>query len=400
MSPQTRVSGTNRRSASWLAWSLFGLVVVLQVTGIVLTSRVEHVRPVVDLASGAALVVLPGIGAVVASRRPGNSVGWVFCGAGVLLAVAGASYGYAAYALDADPHRPGGVAAAWLTSWVFLPAVFGLPPLLFLLFPDGRPLGPRWRLVVAITAMGLALMTVGTAFRPGALEDAPVPGVENPVAIYGSVAVAIELIGWITVLACIVLATWSLVLRYRRSSGDARLQLRWFVFSAVLFGAACALSTALFSTRFAGLGQALILTALNLIPLAAAIAILRHRLYDIDIVINRTIVYGALSATLLAVYLGSVLVLQLLLRPATDQSDVAVATSTLAVAALFRPARSRIQSLVDRRFYRRRYDAARTVAAFSSRLRAELDLEAVAADLRGAVRETVQPQHVSLWLRS
>jgi hypothetical protein len=375
--------------------------VLLHVTGWVLTLLADDVTPAFDLASSAALVVLPLVGALVASRRPGNAIGWLFCGAGLLLAVAGWTYGYAALALaPSEAALPGGVAAAWVTSWIFLPAVFGVPPLLFLLFPDGRPLTPRWRLAVWFTLIGLSCQAVATAVAPGPLEDSPVPGVANPVGIPNAALVdAIAIVGWTVALASIVVGTCSLVLRFRRSSGEQRLQLRWFALSAVLFLAACLVSAALFQTQYLGLGQILILVAYSTIPVAAGAAILRYRLYDIDLVINRALVYGSLSAALAVVYLGSVLLLQLVLNPLAAESDLAVAGSTLAVAAAFGPLRSRVQAVVDRRFYRRRYDASLTLEAFVGRLRHELDLEAVVGDLRAVVRETVQPSHVSLWLR-
>ncbi len=389
-----------RRTAAWLAWSLCAGALVLQILGWVFTYTNDDITPAFDIASGVALVVLPVVGAQIASQRPGNAIGWLFCAAGLLLAVAGATYGYAAYALTADPELPGGVVTAWLTSWIFLPAIFGMPPLLFLLFPNGRTMSRRWTFAVVVTLTGLLCMSGGAAFAPGPLEDSPVPGVENPVGINSASTVdGILLVGFMLVLVGVVLGTWSLVLRYRRARGTERLQLRWLAFSAVLFLLACLISSALYQTRFVGAGQLLIIVAFSTIPVAAGIAILRHRLYDIDVVINRTLVYGSLTATLAGVYLGLVLLLQLVLNPLTENSDLAVAGSTLAVAALFRPARKRFQSIVDRRFYRNRYDAARTLDSFAGRLRHELDLEAVGADLRAAVTETVQPDHVSLWLR-
>ena len=388
------------RIATWIAWSLCGSAIALQMVGWALTFMAGGEYETFDLASSAALMILPVVGALIAAHRPGNAIGWLFCGAGLLLGAAGGTWGYAAYALTVEPELPGGTAAAWLTSWVFLPAFFGIPPLLFLLFPEGRPMSRRWRFAVALTVVGLTCQAAGAAFRPGPLRDSPVLGVENPVAIDNEALVSgIEYIGWTIGGLGILLATWSLVLRYRRSAGVERLQLRWFLSAAVVFLVACLISAGLYRTSLTALGIALTIAGFATIPIAAGVAILRHRLYDIDVIINRALVYASLTAVLAAAYLGSVLVLQLGLSPFTRQSDLAVAASTLAVAALFRPARARIQSAVDRRFYRTRYDAARTLAAFAGRLRSELDLEAVAGDLRMAVHDTVQPAHVSLWLR-
>jgi hypothetical protein len=234
------------------------------------------------------------------------------------------------------------------------------------------------------------------ALRPGEMPDAAVKGTVNPLGIDGADAVIdwLEAVSGLAALLSIALATASLVIRFRRSRGVERQQLKWFASAALLFALACVSFLALAgSLEF--LGQLLILTCYALIPVAAGVAILRHRLYDIDVVINRALVYGALTATLGATYLAVVLLVGL----AVGHSGFAVAVSTLAVAALFRPARAAIQGAVDRRFSRRRYDAARTLEAFGTRLRDEVDLEALTADLRGVVADTVQPAHVSVWLR-
>jgi hypothetical protein len=249
---------------------------------------------------------------------------------------------------------------------------------------------------VWLTAVAMAGFAAAPALRPGPMPDAAVKGTVNPLGIDGAGAL-LDTIGMAAgafALLAIVLGTVSLTLRYRRSRGAERLQLKWFAFAAVLFALACILGFAVFAQNDVLFGL-VVIGAFSAIPVAAGAAILRHRLYDIDVVINRTLVYGALTATLGVTYLGLVLLIGLTI----GRSNIAIALSTLAVAALFRPARTRIQAAVDRRFYRRRYDAARTLEAFSGRLRDELDLEALGADLRAVVRDTVAPAHVSLWLR-
>jgi hypothetical protein len=198
----------------------------------------------------------------------------------------------------------------------------------------------------------------------------------------------------------ILLGAVALVARFRRSRGDERQQLKWFAGAGALFALACVIAVSPWFGSSDTTGQLLILLAFAAIPIAAGVAILKYRLYDIDLVIRRTLVYGVLTAVLVAAYLGGVLLLQLALSPLTEQSDLAIAGSTLAVAALFRPARRRVQALVDRRFYRRRYDAARTLESFGARLRAEVELDSMSAELRSVVSETMQPVHISLWLRT
>jgi len=391
----------SRRGAAWLAWSLCALAIRLYLASAVFIAVDSETLTPGEYLVAVALFVLPVVGALVAMRQPGNAIGWLFCGAGLLTAASGASYSYADYVLNAHRDLPGGVAAAWLTSWVFLPALIGISPLLFLLFPDGRPHTLSRRIAVAATVVALTCQAAAAAFRPGPMQDTPVSGVQNPAGItaHGLLDV-VETAGWTLGLLSIAFASCSLALRVRRSRGVEHLQLRLFAFSAVLFLLACLISAMLFQTRLAELGQGLVFAAFCTIPIATAIAILRYRLYNIDIVINRTLVYGSLTATLAGVYLGSVLLFQLVLRPFTDQSELAVAGSTLAVAALFGPVRARIQATVDRRFFRQRYDAARTLEVFTGRLRREVDLDAVGADLRAAVDETVQPAHLTLWLRT
>ena len=189
-----------------------------------------------------------------------------------------------------------------------------------------------------------------------------------------------------------------MVVRLRRSRGEERRQLKWVASAAALFAAVCLVTAATVEQETGDVGQIAVLLAYSAIPVSAGYAILRHRLYDIDLVVNRALVYGTLTATLAGAYLGLVLLLGVALSPLTERSDLATALSTLAVAALFRPARSRVQALVDRRFYRRKYDAARTLERFGARLRAETDLDALPGELTGVVRETMQPAQVSLWL--
>jgi hypothetical protein len=300
------------------------------------------------------------------------------------------------------------VAGATAGSWALGMGFMGT--FLILLFPDGRLPTPRWRPVAWIA--GVSMVMVIIAFMPGKPAESAVPTMDNPLGsewaepvLMGLLFVFLPLIP-LSILACAV----SLVLKFRRSSGVERLQLKWLASAGVVVAVLYVIAMATTLTTDAPFQDpnrewALILQTVSilsfvLLATAIAIAVLRHRLYGIDTVINRTLVYGSLTVALAAIYIGSVLLLQLLLSAFASQSDLAVAVSTLTVAALFRPARRRIQSAVDRRFYRSRYDAAHTLEDFTARLRHEVDLDAVAEDLSRTVGDTVHPAHVSLWIRS
>jgi hypothetical protein len=397
------------RHAQVLAWSLFALflaLVILAFALIVFGPSSEE-----DLFF-MAVVGYAFVGALVAARLPHNAVGWILLITGITL-VLGALVD-ANLLSDTAPARE---LSAWLSDWTWyiwltLAGIF-LP----LLFPNGRVLSPRWRPVLWLGLAALALSVVGAAFEPGRLHvDSPVP-VENPVGIGGAVGDALPVVGRMgDVLSAVAfaLAAASLVTRFRRSRGVERQQLKWFAYVGLLAAAGLAVAMAqvlvgvqpgedaeggwLEVVGAVGWFTALFAIVVG-IPIATGMAILRHRLYDIDVVINRTLVYGALTATLLLSYLGLVLLLQLALGPLTEDNGLAIAGSTLGVAALFRPLRGRIQELVDRRFYRRKYDAGQTIEHFGARLRDEVELDALSAELRGVVADTMQPAHLSLWLR-
>jgi hypothetical protein len=339
------------------------------------------------------------VGAVVGARVPGNRIGPIFCVMGAILGVGNLLFQYADVALYVSPGLPGGEAMAWLQNFG-LPSCFGLLGVAVLLFPHGRLPSPRWRWVIGLAYAGIAFIAIGYAFRPGLL-DAPFQHVVNPLGIEGTFLVmdALTAFGWMAMGASVGLAAIGTGLRLRRAHGVERAQLKWLALAAAITGGAIVVDVlsyfvavdTLDATRSVLLGL-----GFTTFPLTAGVAILRYRIYDIDVVINRTLVYGSLTAALGATYLALVLLLGL----AVGRSNLTIAVSTLTVAGLFRPLRSSIQAAVDRRFYRRRYDAQRTLDAFGARLRDEVDVDSVGAHLHAAVRETVQPAHVSMWLRS
>jgi hypothetical protein len=335
------------------------------------------------------------VGGIVALRRPANPIGWLLLGAGFVSALGAFGLEYGVYAIVGRPTSlPGGVFGAWLGSWTWVLFIAGILPLLLLLFPDGRLLSSRWRSVGWLASLALVTTAAFMALNPGPLQLAqyannpftPLPtSLVTPLAAIG-VAVMFPVMG---------AACWSLVVRFRRSIGIEREQIKWLAFSAVPLAVA-GLASAVLPDK---LGQVLFVFLLLSVPLAIGIAVTRYRLYDIDVLIRRTLIYAALSAALLATYVGGVALLQSILSPLISGSGVAVAISTLAVVALFQPLRMRIRSAVDRRFYRAKYDAEQTLDTFAGRLRDEVELDSVRAELLAAVREALQPSHASLWLR-
>ena len=378
------------RAAAWLAWSSFALALLILAAGLILRSSDASFFLLFALIAAPFAVV----GVLVASRRPRNPIGWLFLAFAVVAVFAVSADRYASYALVEHPGSlPGGAWVAWTASGIWHPA-FGFFVFSFLLFPDGRLPSARWRPVAWIAAANYLVGGVlGLLWNP--LFEEFFPYAEPPFRLpdYFVVEVAFGVFLFVN-FALLALSAVSLVLRLRRAAGVERQQLKWFVYAVALFAL-------VFPPSIIVLGDGrLIVFLLPLIPAAAGIGILRYRLFDIDILINHTLVYGPLSAMLALVYFSGVVGLQAALRVLTGQeSTLAIVASTLAIAALFNPLRRRVQALVDRRFYRRKYDAVKTMAAFNARLRDETDLNALGADLVGVASATVQPEYVSLWLR-
>lgn len=394
------------RAAVWVAGILWVVCAAMIVCGLLLlgASRGVPLPPeanpwgakVVDLAT---LIVYPTLAALILIRRPGNAVGWLFCAASLAGVFTSFADAYAVYALHAQPSSPPtGEVMAWAAgvSWR---AGVGLAPFLLLLFPDGRLPSCRWRPVGYVLAANYLATVLVTALAPGPVYESLAP--ENPFAVGGAAGEALRVLdavsGW-SLLAALVVAVYAALRRFRRSSGDERQQLKW-VAGAIALLTAVLISTSLLdaSRSFESLVE---FPAFLAPPVAAAVAMLRHHLYDVDVLINRTLVYGIVTISLAAIYFTAVALFQGILRSSTGHgSTLAVVASTLAIAALFRPLRSRTQGFVDRRFYRSKYDADKTLRAFSDRLRAGIDLDALSDELLNAARDTVQPEHASLWLR-
>jgi hypothetical protein len=348
------------------------------------------------------------VGAIVASRRPYNPVGWLFIAFGAAAAIRFTGSQYATYALLAHPGSlPSGDLVASFAIHLWHPAL-GFLVFSFLLFPHGRLPSPRWRIVAWVSAISCVTALISGMLEYDFLYEYTWP--ENMSYVKplfsGPVAEGAAKVFWyssMVILAMLFVSGGSLVLRLRRSVGEERQQLKWVVYSVALLAFAVP-STILVIIVLQSLESVRVFFAVlfPLIPISVGIAILRHRLYDIDLIINRTLVYGTLTATLVALYFGGVTMTQVLFQTLTGQEkqpQLLVVASTLLIAALFTPLRRRIQGFIDRRFYRRKYDARKTLEAFSAKLRDETDLEALNNDLVGVVRETMQPAHVSLWLR-
>jgi hypothetical protein len=346
------------------------------------------------------------VGALVTSRRPENPIGWILCAVGLSNLLWAFASKYAIYALiTREGSSPGAEVMAWLgMGWIATLGWGLMATFLPLLFPTGKLVSPRWRPVAWLTAIVLALAIVAQAITPGPMTE-ELPAITNPIGIESVDVIipVVENVAMSLLTAAVLASVASLIVRFRRSRGDERQQLKWFAYSAALLTISILLglmSNFMPVLEFGPYGSALQILGVCSIPIAVAVAILRYRLYDIDILINRTLVYGSLTATLALTYLGSVIALQYGFRAISGgTSQLAVVASTLVIAALFAPLRRRVQAFVDRRFYRKKYDARRTLETFSATLRDETDLEALNGELVGVVRDTMQPAYASLWLR-
>jgi hypothetical protein len=425
----------SRRTASWLAWSLCVVCIVLIALALLLDFTTEELPldvgglryyPGFAVLTGVLSLAYPAVGALIASRLPSNPIGWIFCGLGLIYVTQRFTTAYADHALLETFALPWGEFAAWFSTWIgFSNPTLGV--FLMLLFPSGRLPSRRWRIVVWVTVLGAAMSALGVAFMPGILLHHRY--VENPFEIVGVIYGKLTTYGFfgvsrvlgMTLLSTSILAAlFSVIGRLRHARGDDRQQIKWFLFAAVpltVLGSLDGLDliVASFTTDFMfqpvyilyslGLLVPVVyveVLALLLVPVCTYVAILRYNLYDIDVVINRALVYGSLTALLAALYFGGVTATEAIFRALTGQEQqpqLAIVASTLVIAALFNPLRRRIQAFIDRRFYRRKYDAAKTLEAFSAKLRDETDLDALSDDLVGVVKETMQPAHVSLWLR-
>ena len=404
-----RVGGISYRTAAWLAWSLCALSLALTALGLWLSNlNLSHpgtpvYEPWLDNTLGA-LSYAP-IGALVASRRPANPVGWLVCLYGFVISLSYFCAEYAIYALLARPGSlPAGEAMAWITSWI-LPIIIGLSVFPLLLFPTGRLPSRRWKWLAWLTAAWVLTTVVIGAFSSEALMGILGP-IRNPLGIESLTAVYVALLLFVSP-TLTVAAAFSLFVRLRRAVGVERQQIKWFAYAAaatVSSGTLAHIIPSVIDTPlwFEQAGFVLNVVFVPAIPVSVGIAILRYRLYDIDRIINRTLVYGALSVTLALLYFGGVTLTQIAFGALTGRGDLpqfAIVASTLAIAALFNPLRNRIQSFIDKRFYRKKYDARMTLESFSAKLRDETDLDALSEDLVGVARETMQPTHAYLWLR-
>ena len=403
---QGRRSGEkSRRTAAWLAWSVCLLCVALAAASLILA--LLNGRTLGEIFIGGTptpvtlatqIVSFSVAGALIASHRPENAIGWIFLAAGFIYGLLNAGDQYAIYALLTNSGSlPLGAEASWLGQWIWAPGLGLILVFLPLLFPNGHPPSRRWRWVAWLGGLSIGLAVVpSTILLWPERGPALLLGDESPFHPSHILNVVVVFVAVPMLMLAGLGAVISLFVRFRRARGDERQQIKWFASASAL----TLVWTSVFGQSAGGIAALSSLLVIPSIPIATGIAILRYRLYDIDILINRTLVYGSLTAILVAVYVGGVVGLQAVLRGLSGQeSTLAVVASTLVIAALFNPLRRRVQGFVDRRFYRRKYDAAKTLATFSAKLRDETDLDELNNELVRVVLETMQPAHVSVWLR-
>jgi hypothetical protein len=398
------------RRAAWLAWSLAALSVALLVGGIVLSRAASSTAP--DLPFGGetndasvvanlvTLLTFSVVGAIIASRHPRNTIGWLFCSVGVTIGLNSFAGDYAEYWLAGGTSMKSvAETAAWFSSWAWILLTYVPTTFVLLLFPDGRLPSPRWRLVAWGAALGIAGCVVRYALEAGPLED--FPQIANPYGVDGPVVGMVGVTGSIVAAGALVASAVSLIVRMRHARSEQRQQIKWLAYGGtVVVGTICV--GGLINLWNVPVSIVVSNVALLGLPVFTGIAIVKHHLYDIDLLINRTLVYGSLTTMLVAVYVGGIVLSQRVFVGLTGHEELpqlAIVASTLLIAALFAPLRRRIQATIDRRFYRRKYDAAKMLSVFSARLREETDLSTLSDDLVGVVKETMQPEHVTLWLR-
>jgi hypothetical protein len=390
----SRVAPRRHLVRASVAWGIFGFALLVSIANLVAVEA-----SVVGLVTYAAIpLTFGGIGAFLSTRVPGNPIGPILLVTTLGFTTLIASWTWLWTSVELPTNDPFAILVGLLTEMLFIPSLVlvlvGVP----LLFPDGRFLSPRWRWVAIASALTVAVATVRILFETA--ELAGIPGLRNPFFLAGAEGIlgTIDQVETLVGVPLFLLAVWSLVLRYRRSGDVARHQIRWLVAASAVAVVAFGFSFVLppdVAIQFQNIG----IIALNAIPLAIGVAIVRYRLYDIDRLISRGISYGLVTLVLLLTYVAVVLFLQGPLGAMFGTQTVTVAISTLVVAGLFQPVRSRIQRAVDHRFDRARVDTERTATAFSDRLREQVDIDAVVGDLAATASGAVRPAQIDVWLR-